>query len=95
VIALLQDAGNSVEERRIAIDEVLEGSRSGALTEVFAAGTAAIIAPVGNIAYQGHDHAIGNGQGGEMTRWMYEQITGIQHGDVADRFDWCRIVEPR
>jgi len=95
VITLLEDAGNRVEQRRIAIDEVLEGSRSGSLTEVFAAGTAAIIAPVGAIAYQGGDYPIGKGEGGEMTRWLYEQITGIQHGDVEDRFNWCRMVTPR
>jgi len=94
VITLLEDAGNQVEERRITIDEVVSGSNSGALTEVFAAGTAAIIAPVGAIAHQGHDHTIGNGQAGEMTRWLYDQITGIQHGDLEDRFNWCRVVPP-
>ena len=94
VITLLEDAGHPVEQRRIAIDEVLEGSRSGALTEVFAAGTAAIIAPVGAVAYQGTDYAIGNGEGGEVTRWLYDQITGIQHGDLEDRFNWCRLVTP-
>ena len=95
VIHLLQDAGHRVEQRRIAIDEVMEGSRSGTLTEVFAAGTAAIIAPVGAIAVEGNEYAVGNGEGGEITRWLYDQITGIQHGEVADRFGWCKVVTPR
>jgi branched-chain amino acid aminotransferase len=94
VITLLEDAGRRVEQRRVAIEEVLDGARSGALTEAFAAGTAAIIAAVGNIGHKGADHAIGNGEGGEMTHWLYEQITGIQHGEVDDRFGWCRVVEP-
>ena len=94
VITLLEDAGHAVEERRIAIEEVLDGARSGALTEVFAAGTAAIIAPVGGIAYRGEEFAVGNRQAGEMTVWLYDQITGIQHGDIGDRFDWCRVVTP-
>jgi len=93
VITLLEEAGHAVEQRRIAIDEVIEGARSGALREVFAAGTAAIIAPVGTIAYQGRDTAIANGEAGDLTRWLYEQITGIQHGEVEDRFGWCRVVE--
>ncbi len=92
-IALLEDAGHTVEQRRIAIDEVLDGVRTGALREVFAAGTAAIIAPVGAIAHKGSDTVIGNGEAGEMTRWLYDQITGIQHGEVEDRFGWCRRVE--
>jgi branched-chain amino acid aminotransferase len=92
VITLLEDAGHVVEQRRVAIDEVLEGARSGELREVFAAGTAAIIAPVGTIALDGQDTAIANREAGDLTRWLYEQITGIQHGEIADRFGWCHEV---
>jgi len=92
VITLLEDAGHTVEQRRIAIDEVLDGARSGRLREVFASGTAAIIAPVGVIALDGHETAIANREAGETTRWLYEQITGIQHGEIADRFGWCHEV---
>jgi hypothetical protein len=28
-----------------------------------------------------------------MTRWLYEQITGIQHGEIPDRFGWCHVVK--
>ncbi len=93
VITLLEDAGHRVEQRRITIDEVLDGARAGRLREVFGAGTAAIIAPVGAIAFQDRDTAIGNGEAGEMTRWLYDQITGIQRGEVADRFGWCRRID--
>jgi branched-chain amino acid aminotransferase len=93
VITLLEDAGHRVEQRRIAIDEVIDGARGGTLREVFASGTAAIIAPVGAIAHDGRDTAIANGEAGEMTRWLYEQITGMQHGEIADRFCWCHLVD--
>jgi branched-chain amino acid aminotransferase len=92
VITLLEDAGHTVDQRRITIDEVLQGARDGSLREVFAAGTAAIIAPVGAIAYQGRDTPIADGEAGDMTRWLYEQITGIQHGEIEDRFGWCHLV---
>ena len=94
VIALLKQAGHRVEERRISIDEVLQGAQNGKLREVFGAGTAAIIAPVGAISYQDRVQSIANGDAGDMTNWLYDQITGIQHGDVEDSFDWCRIVKP-
>ena len=94
VIALLEHAGHEVEQRRISIDEVLDGAQSGELREVFGAGTAAIIAPVGAIACKERKLSIANGEAGEMTRWLYDQITGIQHGDVDDIFNWCRIIEP-
>jgi branched-chain amino acid aminotransferase len=94
VIQLLKHAGHQVEERRISIDEVLQGAQNGTLREVFGAGTAAIIVPVGAIAYEDRAQSIANGEAGEMTRWLYDQITGIQHGDVQDSFGWCRIIEP-
>jgi branched-chain amino acid aminotransferase len=94
VIQLLQHNGHQVEQRRISIDEVLDAAQSGELREVFAAGTAAIIAPVGTIAYQGREQAIANGEGGEMTQWLYDQLTGIQHGDIEDPFNWCHIITP-
>lgn len=94
VLQLLERAGHTVEERRISIDEVLDGAQSGELREVFGAGTAAIIAPVGAIASKDRVQSIANGEAGEMTRWLYDQIIGIQHGDINDTFNWCHIVEP-
>ncbi len=49
--------------------------------------------PLGDTAYRGEDFAVGNRQSGEMTSGLYDQITGIQHGEVEDRFGWCRVVE--
>lgn len=93
VITLLEDAGQRVQQRRIAIEEVIDGARSGRLREVFATGTAAIVAPVGTIAYGDRDTAISNGEAGEMTRWLYEQLTGMQHGELVDRFGWCHVID--
>ncbi|MCB1741378.1 MAG: branched-chain amino acid aminotransferase [Gammaproteobacteria bacterium] len=95
VIDLLRAAGHQVEERRVSIDEITEGARSGRLREAFAAGTAAVIAPVGRIGYKGTDHTLGNEQTGELTRWLYEQLTGIQRGEIADPDGWCRLVTPQ
>ena len=55
VITLLRENGHEVVERRITIDEVVDASRNGALEEAFGAGTAAVISPVGTMAYQGEE----------------------------------------
>ena len=89
---LLEDQGTPVEQRRITIDEVLEAIRSGAMQEAFGAGTAAIIAPVGRIAYRGEVFTIRDESAGELTRQLYDQITGIQLGEIPDRFGWNRVV---
>ena len=95
VIQILRARDYIVEERRVSIDEVVNGSRDGTLREVFGAGTAAVVSPVGTIGYQGGDYAIGNGEAGDLTRWLYEEIIGIQTGEIPDQFNWCPIVEPQ
>ena len=42
-----------VSERKLTLHEVLEGAKNGTLLEMFGAGTAAIVSPVGNILYDG------------------------------------------
>lgn len=92
-ITLLRDAGHSVEERRVAIDEIVQAVHSGDLLEVFGAGTAAIIAPVGRFAYQDQVFDVQDNQAGEVTRWLYHSLTDLQRGDVEDRYGWNRLIE--
>ena len=92
-ITLLEAAGHRVEQGRISIEEVVARITDATMTEAFGAGTAAIIAPVGKLSYRAHDYVINNNDAGEITRWLYQQLTGIQRGEVEDRHDWIRIVE--
>jgi branched-chain amino acid aminotransferase len=55
IIQLLKSKNIPVAERRITINEVLEGMQSQNLLEVFGTGTAAVISPVGGIHYRGQD----------------------------------------
>lgn len=92
VIKLMEDAGEPVEERRIAIDEVVDAIRNKRLQECFGAGTAVTIAPVGGISFRGEHLAINNGEPGEVTRRLYDQVTGIQLGEIPDGHGWNRLV---
>ena len=93
VIALLKDKGLPVEERLVDIDEVVSGIHTGELEEIFGAGTAAVISPVGTIAYKGETHSMRINGAGPLTRDLYDTITGIQLGEVEDKFGWTRIVD--
>ena len=95
VITLLAESGLRVEERRISIDELIEGIRSGSLSEAFGAGTAAIIAPVGRFAYKGEVHVINDERAGETTRTLFDQITRIQLGETNDEHGWNRVIPGR
>jgi len=92
VIHLWRDSGRKVAERRISIDEVLSHARDGSLTEVFGTGTAAVISPVGEIQHGSAKITINGGKIGPMAQALYDEITGIQYGERADRFNWCYAV---
>ncbi len=92
VIKLAKSWGIEVEERRLAIDEVMEASRSGTLQEVFGAGTAAVISPVEVIRHQGEVITIHEEQRGALGQKLYDTIYGMQTGKVDDEFGWITPV---
>src|SRR5690606_30500548 len=53
VLTLAKDLGITVRERPIAVSEILEANEKGTLKEVFGTGTAAVISPVGELAFEG------------------------------------------
>ena len=65
--ALLQvaaDRGYTPVERRVSIDEWRDGIASGEITEVFACGTAAVITPIGRLAWDGGEAIINSNETG-------------------------------
>ncbi|MFO7155358.1 MAG: branched-chain amino acid aminotransferase [Pseudomonadota bacterium] len=92
VIRLLRHWGVPVDERPISIDEVREAHARKTLKEVFGTGTAAVISPVKELCYKDETLFIGD-EMGELSRRLYETITGIQYGEIPDPFGWTRIVD--
>ena len=93
-IELLRDWGYTVDcETRLSIDEVMQAARTGHLEEVFGTGTAAVVSPVGQLYYEGETAVIGGGKIGEVTQRLYDTLTGIQWGTVADEKGWVVPVE--
>ncbi len=88
VLTLARDWGMKVSERHITIDEVFEAHKSGELKEVFGTGTAAVISPVGLLNYNGEDMIINDGKIGAFSQKMYDTITGIQYGEIEDKYNW-------
>ena len=88
VLTLLRDWGGKVSERQISIDEVVAAHRAGTLEEVFGTGTAAVISPVGELAFRGRRMVINGGTIGPMTQKLYDAIVGIQYGKLADPHGW-------
>lgn len=92
VLELAADHGLTPVEREIPLTELIEGARSGEITEVFAAGTAAVITPVIGFAGDDYDITVGTGEPGPKAMAIREHLLGIQHGDRPDRHGWLHKV---
>jgi branched-chain amino acid aminotransferase len=88
VIQLARHWGLNVSERPVTIDEIIDGCTNGSVKEIFATGTAAVISPVGEIGYKGQDYRVADGQTGELSETLYNELTGIQYGRKPDPFGW-------
>jgi branched-chain amino acid aminotransferase len=88
VIKLAKHWNDKVSERKISIDELMQAHASGKLQEVFGAGTAAVISPVGEIKYGDQVIPIAGGEVGPVARKYYNAITGIQYGKADDPLGW-------
>ncbi len=88
LLTLARDHGMGVEERRISTEEWEKGVETGDISEVFACGTAAVITPVGRVAYSGGEFTIGGGEPGPVTIQLRAALTAIQRGAAPDSHGW-------
>lgn len=88
VLQLARDFGMEVEERRISVAELFEAHEQGRLTEAFGTGTAAVISPVGELAYRGRNIILNESKIGPISQKMYDTLVGIQRGLRPDPHDW-------
>ncbi|MBI5969699.1 MAG: branched-chain amino acid aminotransferase [Deltaproteobacteria bacterium] len=93
VLELAKDWGVKTVERRIGIDEVFEAAGKGTLKEAFGTGTAAVISSVGSISHEGREIKINDGKTGELSRKLFDAITGIQCGAEPDHRGWRHKVK--
>lgn len=88
VIRLLRARGVPIEERRLSITELIEAAAVGRLEEVFGTGTAAVISPIGGLCRNGGSVDVAGRVVGQLSCRLYDVITGIQTGRLADEFGW-------
>ncbi len=92
VLALAKDWGMKIEERKISIREVLTAHGNGTLQEAFGCGTAATIAQIIGIGFEGTDYALPAVETRKFSTKVDETLRNIRKGKVADKFDWMMKV---
>ena len=90
IMELAGKLGHQVEERKFGIDEWREGVTSGAITEIFACGTAAVVTPVGDLKWDGGEAPAPRST--ELTVQIRQALVDIQYGRADDTFGWMHRV---
>lgn len=88
-IQILKDWGYDVEERLVSVDEIGEAMKAGMLEEAWGTGTAAVVSPIGILQYKDTNFVINNEEIGDVTKKLYDELTGIQWGKIEDKHNWC------
>ena len=87
-IEFLKSEGIEVSERLLSVEELAQAMTEGTLEEAWGCGTAAVISPIGELFYKDHKYIINNNEIGKLSQHLYDSITGIQWGEVEDKFGW-------
>ena len=85
---VLRNEGYKVSERKISVDELVEAMQNGTLKEAWGCGTAAVVSPIGELAFGDMKYTVNNFEIGEVTHHLYDTLTGIQWGKLPDTYDW-------
>jgi len=93
LLTLARDEGMKVREEPYAIEQWEADARSGKLTEAFACGTAAVVAPIGRVRGKGFDFSIGGQSVGPATQRLRERMVSIQRGTAPDPYGWVERIE--
>ncbi len=81
--------GLKVEEREVLLEEVKD------FVECGLCGTAAVISPVGKIVDHGKEICLPSGMSemGEITKKLYDTLTGIQMGRIEAPEGWIKVIK--
>lgn len=89
LLTLARSLGYKAHERRIAIDELLDGIGSGRCSELFACGTAAIVSPIAAlIEADGREYKLRESD--VVAKRLRESLLAIQERRAPDPFGWTQ-----
>lgn len=93
VLQIARDTGITVEERRISIKEIVEYAQKGEIEEAFGVGTAATVAPIALIGYEGKNYSMPEIDENTFAFKAKQTLVSLCRGRETDRFGWIYQVD--
>jgi len=88
VLKLVKSWRWKVEERKITVKEIVDALQNGSLKEAFGVGTAATIAHIATIGYNGKDYDLPAMETRTWANKIYKELESIKLGTTSDSFSW-------
>ncbi len=88
LLTIARDWNMKVEERKVSVKEVIDGLQSGSVTEVFGAGTAATVALISAVGYNGKDYTVPAITPESFSYKAARHLMNIRRGKTADTHNW-------
>ena len=92
IMELADKWGYKTEQRRVSVQELIDGIQNGTVTEAFAAGTAATITHIDRIGFEGNNYTLPPVEGREFSLKVLDYLNQLRYGKIEDPFGWNFIV---
>ncbi|QBR12218.1 branched-chain amino acid aminotransferase [Sphingobacterium sp. CZ-2] len=93
IMELAEKWGYKAEQRKVSVQELIDGIKEGKVTEAFAAGTAATITHIDRIGYEGEDYSLPPVEGREFSNKVLNYLNDLRYGRIEDPYGWNFIVK--
>ena len=87
-VQLMRHHGVEVEERRVTVQELIDASAEGRLTEAFGLGTAATVSPICTLGLPNGDWDLSEMSAWEVAPKVKALLDGVRYGTAEDTFGW-------
>ncbi|WP_395640981.1 branched-chain amino acid aminotransferase [Pseudolysinimonas sp.] len=88
ILQLGRDRGLRTEQRKVTLQEWIDGVASGEIVEAFACGTAAVVTPIAELKGESVSVVMPPTDGESVAMSLRQELTDIQYGRIPDRHGW-------
>lgn len=92
IVEIAEHWGLKVEQRKVLVNELIDGIKQGNVTEAFAAGTAVTLSPISEIGFEGNLYSLPDPNTMEFSKKVLTYLNDLRYGRIKDEFGWNHLV---
>jgi branched-chain amino acid aminotransferase len=92
VLTLAKNWNIGIEERRISVKEIIAGIIEGRISDAFGVGTAATIAHIAEIGYEGELYTLPDPSKRIFSNRVLDALNELRYGRSVDEYGWNFMV---